>query len=114
VNHGIKEHYDDVRPAQPFSHSPHAADSITVACLPADRREHQWQCYLAQHYFQFCATLAVMRDEKPSVNADAKFGIGELLYNRNTKEDGRVTRVYEFEGSVMYEVSRLSKLGFGF
>jgi hypothetical protein len=76
-----------------------------VACLPADRREHQWQCYLAQHYFQFCATLAVMRDEKPSVNADAKFGIGELLYNRNTKEDGRVTRVYEFEGSVMYEVS---------
>jgi len=72
---------------------------------PAGRREHQRQCYLAQHYFQFCVTLAVMRDEELPVKADAKFGMGELVYNRNTEEDGRVTRVYEFEGSVMYEVA---------
>jgi hypothetical protein len=46
-----------------------------------------------------------MRDEELPVNADAKFGMGELVYNRNTEEDGRVTRVYEFEGAVMYEVA---------
>ena len=33
-----------------------------------------------------------------------KFGIDQLLFNRNTKEKGTVGRVYESNGVTMYEV----------
>ena len=33
-----------------------------------------------------------------------KFYVRNLLFNRNTKEDGIVRRVYELNGAVMYEV----------
>jgi hypothetical protein len=39
-----------------------------------------------------------------------KFQLGELVYNRNTMEDGSVTRVYETNGSTMLEVG-VPKLG---
>jgi hypothetical protein len=41
-----------------------------------------------------------------SVTAHARFRTGVLLHNRNTKEDGVVTRVYKFLGTreAMYEV----------
>jgi len=42
---------------------------------------------------------------KTTMNAQAKFSIGVLLHNRNTKEDGLVKRVYQVGGSAMYEVS---------
>jgi hypothetical protein len=40
------------------------------------------------------------------MTARAKFSFGILLHNRNTKEDGLVTRVYQILGSgePMYEV----------
>ena len=34
-----------------------------------------------------------------------KFRHRELVYNRNTKEDGAVRRVYEMNGVTMYEVA---------
>jgi hypothetical protein len=34
-----------------------------------------------------------------------KFQSGNLLYNRNTKEDGAVRRVYENCSAIMYEVA---------
>jgi hypothetical protein len=34
-----------------------------------------------------------------------KFGIDELLFNRNTNEKGTVGRVYELNGVTMYEVN---------
>src|SRR5216684_8446111 len=34
-----------------------------------------------------------------------KFKHGNLVYNRNTKEDGGVRRVYETNGAIMYEVA---------
>jgi hypothetical protein len=39
--------------------------------------------------------------------ANAKFCIGILLHNRNTKEDGLVTRVYQSAelGETMYQVA---------
>jgi len=39
------------------------------------------------------------------MDVQAKFSIGVLRRNRNTKEDGLVKRVYQVGGSVMYEVS---------
>jgi hypothetical protein len=33
-----------------------------------------------------------------------KFREGAFLYNPKTKEDGRVTRVYQLDGQTMYEV----------
>jgi hypothetical protein len=38
-------------------------------------------------------------------NPPAKFSIGVLLYNRDTKEDGLVKRMYKVGSGVMYEVS---------
>jgi hypothetical protein len=35
----------------------------------------------------------------------AKFQSGNLLYNRNAKEDGAVRRVYENGSAIMYEVA---------
>ena len=43
--------------------------------------------------------------EKSPMTADAKFRKGELLHNHNTNEDGLVTRVYELEGAITYEVA---------
>jgi hypothetical protein len=43
--------------------------------------------------------------EKSPMTADAKFRMGELLHNHNTSEDGLVTRVYELEGAITYEVA---------
>ena len=43
--------------------------------------------------------------EKSPLTADAKFRKGELLHNHNTNEDGLVTRVYELEGAITYEVA---------
>jgi hypothetical protein len=42
-----------------------------------------------------------------SYDCQAKFHIGVLLHNRNTKEDGLVTRVYQPAdcGKIMYEVA---------
>ncbi len=34
-----------------------------------------------------------------------KFSVGEVLFNRDTKEKGRVVRVCESSGITMYEVS---------
>ncbi len=34
-----------------------------------------------------------------------KFKLTDLVYNRNTKEDGTVRRVYETNGVAMYEVA---------
>ena len=34
-----------------------------------------------------------------------KFSVGEIVFNRNTKEKGKVVRVYESSGITMYEVS---------
>lgn len=34
----------------------------------------------------------------------AKFHIGQLLYNRKTKEDGFISRVFADHGIIMYEV----------
>ena len=34
-----------------------------------------------------------------------KFQQGDLVYNRNTKEDGAVRRVYETNGAAIYEVA---------
>jgi hypothetical protein len=52
---------------------------------------------------------ASVRDatRKTPMTTHAKFGIGALLHNRNTKEDGLVTRVYQFGGEqeFMYEVA---------
>jgi hypothetical protein len=44
---------------------------------------------------------------KDSHGCRAKFCIGVLLHNRNTKEDGLVTRVYQpaERGETMYEVA---------
>ena len=42
---------------------------------------------------------------KSPMTADAKFRKGELLHNRDTNEDGLVTRVYELGGAVKYEVA---------
>jgi hypothetical protein len=42
---------------------------------------------------------------KTAINSQAKFSIGTILHNRNTKEDGLVKRVYQVGGSMMYEVS---------
>jgi hypothetical protein len=44
---------------------------------------------------------------KDSHTCHAKFRIGVLLHNRNTKEDGLVTRVYQLEacGEILYEVA---------
>jgi hypothetical protein len=42
---------------------------------------------------------------KAQMNPHAKFSIGALLYNRDTKEDGLVKRVYQVGGVVMYEVA---------
>ena len=42
---------------------------------------------------------------KTTMGVQAKFGIGVLVHNRNTNEDGWVERVYEVGGAVMYEVS---------
>ena len=44
---------------------------------------------------------------KDSHARHAKFRIGVLLHNRNTEEDGLVTRVYQLEarGEIMYEVA---------
>jgi hypothetical protein len=41
------------------------------------------------------------------MTANAKFGAGILLHNRNTKEDGLVTRVYQSAefGETMYQVA---------
>lgn len=39
-----------------------------------------------------------------------KFQPGDLVYNRYTKEDGAVMRVYETNGATMYEVA-VSRLG---
>ncbi len=40
------------------------------------------------------------------MTANAKFCTGILLHNRNTKEDGLVTRVYQGElGETMYQVA---------
>ncbi len=40
------------------------------------------------------------------MSANAKFCTGILLHNRNTKEDGLVTRVYQGElGETMYQVA---------
>jgi hypothetical protein len=39
------------------------------------------------------------------MGVQAKFGIGVLVHNLNTNEDGWVKRVYEIGGAVMYEVS---------
>jgi hypothetical protein len=46
---------------------------------------------------------------KTFMTAHAKFCTGELLHNRNTKEDGLVTRVYQLskgqgDWDIMYEV----------
>ncbi len=34
-----------------------------------------------------------------------KFQLGDLVYNRDTKEDGSIRRVYETNGATMYEVA---------
>jgi len=34
-----------------------------------------------------------------------KSKLTDLVYNRNTKEDGTITRVYETNGAAMYEVA---------
>ncbi len=33
------------------------------------------------------------------------FQLGDLVYNRNTKEDGAIRRAYETNGAAMYEVA---------
>jgi len=33
------------------------------------------------------------------------FQIRDLVYNRNTKEDGTIRRIYETNGAAMYEVA---------
>jgi hypothetical protein len=33
------------------------------------------------------------------------FQLKELVYNRNTKEDGTIKRIYETNGAAMYEVA---------
>ena len=33
------------------------------------------------------------------------FQLSDLVYNRNTKEDGTIRRVYESNGAAMYEVA---------
>ena len=33
------------------------------------------------------------------------FQLGDLVYNRNTKEDGAIRRIYETSGVAMYEVA---------
>jgi hypothetical protein len=40
-----------------------------------------------------------------------KFGLQQLLYNRNTNETGFVTDVYERHGETMYTVSIPNTLG---
>ncbi len=35
----------------------------------------------------------------------AKFQSRNLVYNRNTKEDGAIRKVYETNGAVIYEVA---------
>jgi hypothetical protein len=47
------------------------------------------------------------RIAKTSYDFHAKFDIGVLLHNRNTREDGLVTRVYQPAdcGKIMYEVA---------
>src|SRR5713226_4434108 len=35
----------------------------------------------------------------------ANFQLRDLVYNRNTKEDGLIRRVYEANGAAMYEVA---------
>jgi hypothetical protein len=42
---------------------------------------------------------------KSPMTAEAKFRKGELLHNCNTNEDGLVTRVYDFEAAITYEVA---------
>ena len=34
-----------------------------------------------------------------------KFQLGDLVYNRDTREDGLIRRVYERNGATMYEVA---------
>jgi len=38
------------------------------------------------------------------VHRVAKFHLGQLLYNRTTKEDGFISRVFEEQGMLTYEV----------
>jgi len=33
------------------------------------------------------------------------FQLGDLVYNRNTKEDGAIRRAYQTNGAAMYEVA---------
>jgi hypothetical protein len=35
----------------------------------------------------------------------ANFQLSDLVYNRNTKEDGAIRRAYETSGAAMYEVA---------
>jgi hypothetical protein len=47
---------------------------------------------------------SVRNASEPPAAATSPFRPGDLLYNRNTKEDGLVTQVYEKDGVTMYEV----------
>jgi hypothetical protein len=54
------------------------------------------------------ATLAsVMKDVASNASVHyriAKYRVGQLLYNRRTKQDGFITRVITEEGVITYEV----------
>jgi hypothetical protein len=50
--------------------------------------------------------VALLQIKEQAVNAmKNKFLLLDLVYNRNTKEDGTVRRVYETNGVAMYEVA---------
>ena len=59
---------------------------------------------VAKEMAEPCATAFVRKASEVPAASTSPFHPGDLLYNRDTKEDGLVTKVYQEDGVTMYEV----------